>query len=169
MADETGLKWWIRYVVVPLVGGGGIIGIILSQMGHLPNSSSVTSSGGTDTTQTRRSSSTDSPKKPLITCTFVATRLKDVEVLDVILLNNNQALKFGVPQGESEAQQTLDLQAGTDYTARLELDAIFPEKPGEPHTPTKAFRATVPLRPSAPCKYYIHLDEDMQLTLRNAN
>jgi hypothetical protein len=25
---ETGLKWWLRYVFVPLIGGGGIIAII---------------------------------------------------------------------------------------------------------------------------------------------
>src|ERR1035438_7231271 len=32
MADEEGLRWWIRYVIVPLIGGGGIIGIIIAVM-----------------------------------------------------------------------------------------------------------------------------------------
>jgi hypothetical protein len=28
--DETGLRWWIRYVVIPLIGGGGIVGLWLA-------------------------------------------------------------------------------------------------------------------------------------------
>src|SRR5205085_2080970 len=27
---ETGIKWWLRYVVVPLIGGGGVIAIIVA-------------------------------------------------------------------------------------------------------------------------------------------
>lgn len=27
---ESGYKWWIRYVIVPLIGGGGIIAIIVA-------------------------------------------------------------------------------------------------------------------------------------------
>jgi hypothetical protein len=27
---ETGLKWWMRYVIVPIIGGGGIIAIIVA-------------------------------------------------------------------------------------------------------------------------------------------
>jgi hypothetical protein len=31
MADsEQGLKWWLRYIIVPLIGGGGIIGIVIA-------------------------------------------------------------------------------------------------------------------------------------------
>ena len=28
--SETGLKWWLRYVVVPLVGSGGIVALIVA-------------------------------------------------------------------------------------------------------------------------------------------
>jgi len=35
MADEEkGLKWWLRYVIVPLIGGGGIIAIVVSVLGR---------------------------------------------------------------------------------------------------------------------------------------
>jgi hypothetical protein len=31
MADtETGLKWWVRYVIVPLIAGGGLVAIIVA-------------------------------------------------------------------------------------------------------------------------------------------
>lgn len=33
--NETGVKWWIRYVVVPIIGGGGIVAIIVALLsGH---------------------------------------------------------------------------------------------------------------------------------------
>lgn len=33
MADEErGAKWWIRYVIVPLIGGGGIIAVVVARM-----------------------------------------------------------------------------------------------------------------------------------------
>jgi hypothetical protein len=37
---ETGLKWWLRYVVVPLIGGGGVIAIIVALIGR-PNHSNL--------------------------------------------------------------------------------------------------------------------------------
>lgn len=30
--SESGAKWWIRYVVVPLIGGGGLIALIVAGM-----------------------------------------------------------------------------------------------------------------------------------------
>lgn len=27
---ESGLKWWMRYVIVPMIGGGGIIAIVVA-------------------------------------------------------------------------------------------------------------------------------------------
>ena len=27
---ETGARWWIRYVVVPLIGGGGVVAIVVA-------------------------------------------------------------------------------------------------------------------------------------------
>ena len=33
MADQdSGYKWWIRYVLVPMIGGGGIVGLIIAYM-----------------------------------------------------------------------------------------------------------------------------------------
>jgi len=33
MSDgETGWKWWVRYVIVPLIGGGGLVAIIVASM-----------------------------------------------------------------------------------------------------------------------------------------
>ena len=32
MSDEKGWKWWIRYVVVPLIGSGGLIALFLAYM-----------------------------------------------------------------------------------------------------------------------------------------
>lgn len=29
-SDESGLRWWLRYVIVPLLGGGGVIAILVS-------------------------------------------------------------------------------------------------------------------------------------------
>jgi hypothetical protein len=33
---ESGFKWWLRYVIVPLIGGGGLIGIFISFREHPP-------------------------------------------------------------------------------------------------------------------------------------
>lgn len=38
--EEKGYKWWIRYVVVPLIGGGGIIALIVASLSQ-PQSSAV--------------------------------------------------------------------------------------------------------------------------------
>lgn len=33
MADtETGIRWWLRYIVVPLLGGGGVIALIVASI-----------------------------------------------------------------------------------------------------------------------------------------
>jgi hypothetical protein len=39
MADESGLKWWVRYVIVPIIGGGGVIAIVVAviERTHVPN------------------------------------------------------------------------------------------------------------------------------------
>ena len=29
-ASETGIKWWMRYVIVPIIGGGGIVAILIA-------------------------------------------------------------------------------------------------------------------------------------------
>jgi hypothetical protein len=29
-AVETGIRWWLRYVVVPIIGGGGIVAIVVA-------------------------------------------------------------------------------------------------------------------------------------------
>jgi hypothetical protein len=34
--QETGFKWWIRYVIVPMIGGGGIIAIVVAILGIPP-------------------------------------------------------------------------------------------------------------------------------------
>lgn len=34
--SETGYKWWLRYVVVPLIGGGGIIAVIVALISRSP-------------------------------------------------------------------------------------------------------------------------------------
>jgi hypothetical protein len=31
---ESGLKWWMRYVIVPLIGGGGLVAIFVSVREH---------------------------------------------------------------------------------------------------------------------------------------
>jgi hypothetical protein len=35
--EEKGAKWWIRYVAVPLIGGGGLIGCLAAVIGILPS------------------------------------------------------------------------------------------------------------------------------------
>ncbi len=37
-SDETGLKWWLRYVVVPLVGGGGLVAVFVAVLTRPPSS-----------------------------------------------------------------------------------------------------------------------------------
>lgn len=45
MADiEAGHKWWLRYVVVPLIGGGGIVAVVVALLNRLPEETSC--SGG---------------------------------------------------------------------------------------------------------------------------
>lgn len=44
-SDELGYKWWIRYVAIPLIGGGGLIGLWLAL------SSKPSQSPATDSTQ----------------------------------------------------------------------------------------------------------------------
>jgi len=38
--DDRGYKWWIRYVVVPLIGGGGLIALVVASLNR-PQSSQV--------------------------------------------------------------------------------------------------------------------------------
>jgi hypothetical protein len=33
---ETGIKWWLRYVIVPLIGSGGLLGLYLTARQLLP-------------------------------------------------------------------------------------------------------------------------------------
>jgi hypothetical protein len=33
---ETGIKWWLRYVIVPLIGSGGLLGLYLTARQVLP-------------------------------------------------------------------------------------------------------------------------------------
>jgi len=49
---ETGIKWWIRYVIVPLAGGAGVLGIVIAYISRPPvtlekPSSPVVTSPGT--------------------------------------------------------------------------------------------------------------------------
>jgi hypothetical protein len=37
---ESGLKWWIRYVVVPLIGGGGLIAVFIALLARNPQTNS---------------------------------------------------------------------------------------------------------------------------------
>jgi len=31
MADlEQGMKWWVRYLLVPLIGGGGLVAVVIA-------------------------------------------------------------------------------------------------------------------------------------------
>jgi len=32
--NESGFKWWMRYVIVPLIGGGGVIAILVAKIEH---------------------------------------------------------------------------------------------------------------------------------------
>jgi hypothetical protein len=32
--EEKGYKWWLRYVIVPLIGGGGVIALIVALLGQ---------------------------------------------------------------------------------------------------------------------------------------
>lgn len=34
--EERGLYWWVRYVIVPVIGGGGIIAIIVTLISQIP-------------------------------------------------------------------------------------------------------------------------------------
>jgi len=36
-ATETGIRWWMRYVIVPVIGGGGIIAIVVAFIGRPQN------------------------------------------------------------------------------------------------------------------------------------
>jgi hypothetical protein len=41
---ETGLKWWIRYVIVPVIGGGGAIAIVVALISRPPASPALSGS-----------------------------------------------------------------------------------------------------------------------------
>jgi hypothetical protein len=34
--NEHGWKWWLRYIVVPLIGGGGLVAVIVALISHSP-------------------------------------------------------------------------------------------------------------------------------------
>lgn len=36
-SDDNGLKWWVRYVIVPLIGGGGLVSFFLATRDHQPS------------------------------------------------------------------------------------------------------------------------------------
>jgi hypothetical protein len=35
-SDETGLRWWIRYALVPLIGGGGLVAVLVAVINRQP-------------------------------------------------------------------------------------------------------------------------------------
>ena len=42
MADnEAGYKWWLRYIVAPLIGGGGIVAVVVALISIPPNEQPV--------------------------------------------------------------------------------------------------------------------------------
>jgi hypothetical protein len=42
---ESGFKWWMRYVIVPIIGGGGIIAIVIAVIDRTQSSPAGTKSG----------------------------------------------------------------------------------------------------------------------------
>jgi hypothetical protein len=54
--EEKGAKWWFRYVIVPIIGGGGIIALISSHNGQSPAPQPPTQLGSQDSTQPAKTS-----------------------------------------------------------------------------------------------------------------
>ncbi|GEM_PF-6808399 len=60
--EERGFYWWMRYVIVPVIGGGGIIAIIVAVIGMLsPQSPTGTT---TPTSPSKIQTITRSPELP---------------------------------------------------------------------------------------------------------
>jgi hypothetical protein len=65
---ERGLKWWLRYVVVPLVGGGGVIAIFVALLERRPAHSPDAQARAAPTVDCTRASQASTRKT---TITFV--------------------------------------------------------------------------------------------------
>jgi hypothetical protein len=63
--NESGFKWWARYVIVPLVGGGGIITLVIALMNR-PSVTPTTSSPGNNPNPTSTANLENRPKKPAV-------------------------------------------------------------------------------------------------------
>jgi hypothetical protein len=51
---EKGIKWWIRYVIVPLIGGGGLIALIIALVNQPHVSKSIEEPVSTQNVNTRK-------------------------------------------------------------------------------------------------------------------
>lgn len=71
--EEKGAKWWIRYVVVPLIGGGGIIAVVVALIPQHPSSNSPIINVVTPGTATT-SPESDKPKPPSSTGLIPSTK-----------------------------------------------------------------------------------------------
>jgi len=39
---EKGIKWWLRYVIVPILGTGGIIAVVVAVLSRPPSTNPLT-------------------------------------------------------------------------------------------------------------------------------
>jgi hypothetical protein len=73
---EAGGKWWIRYVVVPLIGSGGIVAIVVALLNRPASSTETPGPAGKET----KGSATASPYAPFAPLEYVDGTSQDQEM-----------------------------------------------------------------------------------------
>ena len=118
--EEIGWKWWIRYVVVPLIGGGGIIAIIVALL-----------AGPTEPTYEPRGVDVEEPQpSPLHTVFFVhsySPRDHDPrrsEPRGTHLWANGTTIRIAFLDGELGIQQKI-VQIAREWTKHANLTFEF--------------------------------------------
>lgn len=118
---EHGFKWWLRYVIVPLVGGGGIIAVVVAKIDR-PKDAAPYSNPSVEKSVARRS---EDEKVDFFLSTKARQREDREAVIgigDTVLIHWNIANSHG----ESFYLKEVDLQGNTLLSRQVETVGILP-------------------------------------------
>lgn len=120
---ETGLKWWLRYIAVPLLAGSGIVGLI-SFWSHTGVETPISASSSSPVS-TRRTNSSETPKARRQLQQFAAEigsidanwRARSGQV-EPLARRMTEVLRADYPDSAAKIERSLDL---LDAGALLEV------------------------------------------------
>lgn len=105
---ESGLKWWMRYVIVPLIGGSGVVAIIVALISAKKDS---------EPTNSPKQSQADSMQQSSKDATSPKDSLRYPTAQRSVILDG---LRWTIDDNGSE----IDWQAANAYCGDLNLDGV---------------------------------------------